>query len=106
MPSVDKFTIVLTPELSVLVKESIEQGDYDSTSEVIRDALRGAKNNAFSKKQGMEELCKLGDAGVKSGLGRFSNRKELVEEARGRLTPEKGTADAHGAVLPAARGGK
>lgn len=37
MSTVDKITIALTPELSALVKESVEQGNYASTSEVIRE---------------------------------------------------------------------
>ena len=85
MSTVEKITIALTPELSALVKESVEQGDYASTSEVIRDALRDWKHKRALQKQEMEELRRLWDAGVKSGPGRFSNMDEIIQEARSRF---------------------
>ncbi|MDK2957541.1 MAG: antitoxin ParD1/3/4 [Desulfovibrionales bacterium] len=89
MPTVDKITIALTPELSALVKESVEQGDYASTSEVIRDALRDWKHKRALQKQEIEELRQLWDAGVKSGPGRFSNMDEIIKEARSRFDAGK-----------------
>ncbi len=85
MPTVEKITIALTPELSALVKESVEQGDYASISEVIRDALRDWKHKRAIQKQEIEELRRLWDAGVKSGPGRFSNMDELIKEAQSRF---------------------
>ena len=73
MSTVEKITIALTPELSALVKESVEQGDYASTSEVIRDALRDWKYKRALQKQEVEELRRLWDAGVRSGSGRFGS---------------------------------
>ena len=87
MATVDKITIALTPELSALVKESVEQGDYASTSEVIRDALRDWKHKRALQKQEIQELRRLWDAGVKSGPGRFSSMDEIIREARTRFDP-------------------
>jgi len=67
------------------VKESVEQGDYASASEVIRDALRDWKYKRAIQKQEIEELRRLWDAGVKSGPGRFSNIDEITQEARSRF---------------------
>ena len=85
MPNVEKITIALTPELSALVKESVDQGDYASTSEVIRDALRDWKHNRALQKQEIEELRQFWDAGVKSGPGRFSNMDKIIQEAQSRF---------------------
>jgi antitoxin ParD1/3/4 len=85
MTTVEKITIALTPELSALVKESVEQGDYASTSEVIRDALRDWKHKRAVQKQEIEELHRLWEAGVKSGPGRFHNMDEIIQEARSRF---------------------
>ena len=41
MPKIEKLSIALTPELAEEVREAVQSGDYASTSEVIRDALRG-----------------------------------------------------------------
>lgn len=89
MPTVDKITIALTPELSALVRESVEQGDYASTSEVIRDALRDWKHKRALQKQEIEELRQLWDAGVKSGPGRFRNMDDIIQEARSRFEAEQ-----------------
>ena len=67
------------------MKESVEQGDYASASEVIRDALRDWKYKRAIQKQEIEELRRLWDAGVKSGPGRFSNIDEITQEARSRF---------------------
>ena len=88
MPTVEKITIALTPELSALVKESVEQGDYASTSEVIRDALRDWKYKRALQKQEIEELRRAWDAGVKSGPGRFRKMAEITREARSRFEAE------------------
>lgn len=88
MPTVEKITIALTPELAALVKESVEQGDYASTSEVIRDALRDWKRKRAFQKQEIEELRQLWDAGLKSGPGRFGNMDEIIQEARSRFGAE------------------
>lgn len=88
MPTVEKITIALTPEFAALVKESVEQGDYASTSEVIRDALRDWKRKRAFQKQEIEELRQLWDAGLKSGPGRFGNMDEIIQEARSRFGAE------------------
>jgi len=40
MQPAEKISITVTPEMLRLVRESIEAGEYASTSEVIRDAMR------------------------------------------------------------------
>ena len=55
MSKLEKLSISLTPELASLVRIAVAEGDYASTSEVIREALRDWKikqkshgNNEFS----------------------------------------------------------
>jgi antitoxin ParD1/3/4 len=38
---IEKLSIALTPELAAEVREAVQSGDYASTSEVVREALRG-----------------------------------------------------------------
>ncbi|MEI6270091.1 MAG: type II toxin-antitoxin system ParD family antitoxin [Methylococcaceae bacterium] len=44
MSNLEKLSISLTPELYTLVRGVVTEGDYASTSEVIREALRDWKN--------------------------------------------------------------
>jgi antitoxin ParD1/3/4 len=43
MSKLEKLSISLTPELASLVRSAVTGGDYASTSEVIREALRDWK---------------------------------------------------------------
>jgi len=43
MSKLGKLSISLTPELASLVRSAVTEGDYTSTSEVIREALRDWK---------------------------------------------------------------
>jgi antitoxin ParD1/3/4 len=40
MQSAEKISITMTPEMLRVIRESVEAGEYASTSEVIRDAMR------------------------------------------------------------------
>lgn len=43
MPTIERLTITLPAEMAGMVKGAVEGGDYASTSEVIREALRDWK---------------------------------------------------------------
>jgi antitoxin ParD1/3/4 len=43
MAKAEKLSIALTPELAELVRDAVSSGDYASSSEVIREALRDWK---------------------------------------------------------------
>jgi antitoxin ParD1/3/4 len=85
MPNVQKISVALTPEMLSMLKEAVESGEYTSTSEVIRDALRSWKARRAMHEQEVEELRRLWDEGLKSGEGRFSSIDEIKAEARRRL---------------------
>lgn len=40
MQAAEKISITMTPEMLRLIRESVDAGEYASTSEVIRDAMR------------------------------------------------------------------
>lgn len=48
--------ITLTPELEALIKKKIESGDYNSASEVVRDALKLLKEQDQLKELRREEI--------------------------------------------------
>lgn len=85
MPNVQKISVALTPEMLAMLKEAVESGEYTSTSEVIRDALRSWKARRALQEREVEELRRLWDEGINSGEGRFSSIDEIKAEARRRL---------------------
>ncbi len=82
MPTVEKITIALTKEIADNVRAAVDAGDYASTSEVIREALRDWQLKRTSQQEQVEHLRRLWQAGLASGsAGRF-DMAEIKREAR------------------------
>jgi antitoxin ParD1/3/4 len=84
MSNVQKVSVELTRELVELLKEAVESGEYTSTSEVVRDALRDWKLRRTALASDTEELRALWREGIASGPGRFGSIDEIKKEARRR----------------------
>ena len=67
MSNVQKVSVALTPEIIAMLKEAVETGEYTSTSEVIREALRVWKWRRTAREIEVEELRQLWNEGVDSG---------------------------------------
>ena len=59
MPSVEKISIALPPEMVAQVRQAVETGEYASSSEVIRDALRDWTRKRQLQQNGIAELREL-----------------------------------------------
>ena len=90
MANVEKLSIALTPEMAGLVRRAVESGEYASTSEVVREALREWKQRRSLGQQYIEELRHLWEDGLVSGPGRFAGIKAIKAEARRRLEASGG----------------
>lgn len=65
MPGIEKISIALPAEMLTQVHDAVDAGEYASTSEVMRDALREWTLRRATKKQGIAELRKLWAEAVK-----------------------------------------
>lgn len=90
MANVEKLSIALTPEMAGLVRRAVESGEYASTSEVVREALREWKQRRALRQQDIEELRRLWEEGLASGPGRFEDMEAIKAEARRRLQASGG----------------
>ncbi len=59
MPSVEKISIALPPEMVSLVRRAVAAGEYSSSSEVVREALRDWSHKRALREAGLEELRKV-----------------------------------------------
>jgi antitoxin ParD1/3/4 len=59
MTSVEKISIALPPEMASLVRQAVAAGEYASSSEVIREALRDWTQKRSLRQQGVEELRRV-----------------------------------------------
>lgn len=89
MTGVAKVSVALTPELHELVREAVATGDYASTSEVMREALRDWKERREMKKEAVRELRRLWDEGVASGPAKPLDIEAIKKEGRRRLSVER-----------------
>ena len=67
MSSITKISISITPGQLEKIQKAVERGDYASTSEVIRTALRGWELREDLQEREREQLGRLWDEGIASG---------------------------------------
>ena len=84
MASVEKITIALTPEMAGFIRSAVEAGEYASTSEAIRDAVREWKERRDLLGYTVEELRGLVQEGLKSGPSEPHAMADVKAEARRR----------------------
>ncbi|MGB6134736.1 MAG: type II toxin-antitoxin system ParD family antitoxin [Acidobacteriaceae bacterium] len=59
MPTVQKISIALPPTMVDLLRDAVDRGEYASSSEVVREALRDWHHKRSLQKQGIRDLRKL-----------------------------------------------
>ena len=88
MGAVEKLSIALTPEFAAEVREAVASGEYASTSEVIRDALRTWKQRRQQQAIALDELRRLWREGVESaekGPSEAFDAEDIIRRGRERL---------------------
>ena len=68
MASVEKISIALPAEMVAEVREAVEAGEYASSSEVVRDALREWTQKRNLHQQGLKELRRVWKQAVKDEI--------------------------------------
>jgi len=85
MAGVERLTITLPTDMAGLVKGAVEEGDYASSSEVIREALREWKMRRELRLQRVETLKAEIDRGLADvAAGRIAefDAKRIIERGR------------------------
>ena len=59
MSSVEKISIALPPEMVAQLRQAVQTGEYASSSEVVRDALRDWTHKRQLQQNGIMELRQL-----------------------------------------------
>ena len=91
MPNVEKISIALTTEMAGTLRDAVNGGEYVSTSEVVREALREWKLRHSLRREEIEQLRKSWQEGINGGSGRFGNMDAIKAEAE-RQTPQNACA--------------
>ena len=85
MTTVKKLSVSLTPEMVDEVRIAVNSGDYASSSEVIREALRDWRRKRAIQDQEIKELRGLWRTGLESSNGEYGSMEEIKQAARKRL---------------------
>jgi antitoxin ParD1/3/4 len=85
MPDVQKVSIALTGEQIGALKAAIETGEYATTSEIIREAIRDWQFKRELRQEDLKRLRQLWDDGKASGVATPVDFESARREARQRL---------------------
>jgi antitoxin ParD1/3/4 len=85
MAHAEKISVSVTPQQAELLRGAVESGAYNSSSEVIREAVRDWAAKWETRKNDIERLRQLWDEGKASGIAVTADLEALRYEARGDL---------------------
>lgn len=85
MANVEKMSIALPADMAALVRKAVETGDYASSSEVIREALREWKARRAARSEAVSELRRLWEEGIDSGRSAALDIAAIRKRGRQRL---------------------
>jgi antitoxin ParD1/3/4 len=88
----ERLTITLTPDLAERVREAVAKGQYASSSEVIRDALREWELSQLRRQRALSDLraeIDKGLADVKAGRVSDFDVRDIIKEGKKRLTARR-----------------
>jgi antitoxin ParD1/3/4 len=92
MPDIQKVSVALTGEQVASLKEAVETGEYATTSEIVREALREWQWKRDQRIDELERLRAAWEKGIASGRAAPMSRDEFLREAYRRL--KKATKEA------------
>ena len=88
MSDVERITVTLTSEIAQTVRAAVSTGDYASSSEIVREALRDWKHKRSLQQRDLAELRNDIEAGledVKTGRVKDFDADKIVKKGEKRL---------------------
>ena len=86
MSKVEKVSVALTPELLESIRYAVDSGDYASSSEVVREAVRDWVGKREERAAKLADLRAAIQAGIDSGPApRHRTAEEIIADGRRRL---------------------
>ncbi len=86
MPEVHKISIALTGEQISSIKAAVETGEYATTSEIVREAIRDWQFKRSLRQEDLSRLRQLWDEGKASGTAAPADFDHARREAKERLS--------------------
>ena len=82
MANIEKVSVALTSEQVATLRAAVDAGDYATTSEIVREAVRDWQMKRKLQREDLKTLRRLWDEGKASGPARPVDFRELRQEGR------------------------
>ncbi|TGT61445.1 type II toxin-antitoxin system ParD family antitoxin [Mesorhizobium sp. M00.F.Ca.ET.170.01.1.1] len=82
MANVEKISVAVTTQQSAVMRQAVEAGEYATTSEIVREAMRDWLAKRELRQEDMRRLQRLWDEGKASGKPEPLDFGALRKEAR------------------------
>ncbi len=92
MSDIHKVSVALTGEQIAALKAAVETGEYATTSEIVREAIRDWQFKRELRQEDLKRLRQMWNEGVASGPAKPLDFSELRREARQRVTASRKSA--------------
>ena len=84
MPDIQKVSVALTAEQVAALKAAVDAGEYATTSEIVREAIRDWQLKRELRQEDIERLRQLWDEGIASGPPRPVDFESVKRRGRDR----------------------
>jgi antitoxin ParD1/3/4 len=82
MSNIERMTVVVPEPMAAKIRAAVASGDYASTSEVVRDAMRLWSDRREFRHEELAALRNAWDAGKASGIAGPLDMTALINEAK------------------------
>jgi len=82
MSNIERMTVVVPEPMAAKIRAAVASGDYASTSEVVRDAMRLWSDRREFRREELAALRNAWDAGKASGIAGPLDMTSIISEAR------------------------
>lgn len=82
MANIERMTVVFPEPMAERIRAAVAAGEYASTSEAVRDAVRLWSGRREMRELEVERLRRAWDEGKASGEGETYDMKEILREAK------------------------
>jgi antitoxin ParD1/3/4 len=89
MPDLERLTVTMPADLASIIRAAVAGGDYASTSEVVREALRDWKLKRNLQEERLVALKKDIEDGLRSGSSGALDIEAIKRRGRERLAATK-----------------
>ena len=86
MPDVQKVSVALTGEQLAVLRAAVAAGEYATTSEIVREAIRDWQFKRELRQEDVRRLRALWDEGKASGPAEPLDIEQTLAAAKARLT--------------------